>query len=177
MYWRHAWSINSAIVFPTSAVNAVVGCFVFTGLCSTFGFVAFFLGLARFYLMFVLVLDHFCTVFMPFWYDQHRIKVVLPSFFYWCIDVSIYSSSCPCKRPAWLQYEVVRNSWSCFPAAGCLHQRECFAYRCIAYTSSNACGVVSLVLCTMIILFHKARKLRNRVAVVNQMREQQLHIS
>ena len=155
--------INSAIVFPTSAVNAVVGHYVFTGLCSTFGFIAFFLGIARFYLMFVLVLDRFCTVFLPFWYQRHRIKVVLPfSIGAW---MSAFTVALVPVRGLLDCYEVVRNSWGCFPGAGCLHQRECFAYRWIAYTSSNASGAVSLVM--YLILFHKARKLRNRVAVAN----------
>ena len=153
--------INSAIVFPTSAVNAIVGHFVFTGLCSIFGFVAFFLGLARFYLMFVLVLDRFCTVFMPFWYQRHRIKVVLPfSIGAWILALTV--ALIP-VRGLLDCYEVVRNSWNCFPAAGCVHQRECFAYRWTSYILSNICGVVSLVM--YLILFHKARKLRNKIAV------------
>ena len=147
--------INSAIVFPTSAVNAVVGRYVFTGLCSTFGFIAFFLGITRFYLMFMLVLDRFCTVFLPFWYQRHRIKVVFPfSIGAWMLAFTV--ALVPI-RGLLDCYEVVRNSWGCFSGAGCLHHRECFAYRWIAYTSYNACGVVSLVM--YLILFHKARKL------------------
>ena len=131
--------INSAIVFLTSAANATVGHYVFTGLCSIFGFVAFFLGLARFYLMFVLVLDRFCTVLMPFWYQRHRKEVVLPfSIGAWMLAFTValfpVGSLLDC-------YEVVRNSWNCFPAAGCVHQRECFAYRWTSYILSNGCGI------------------------------------
>ena len=153
--------INAAIVFPTSAVNAIASRYVFTGLCSTFGFLTFFLGLMRFYLMFVLVLDRFCTVFMPFWYQRHRIKVVLPfSIGAWMLAFIVALTP---VRGLLDCYAVVRNSWSCFPAAGCIHQRECFAYRWLSYILSNAFGVVSLVM--YVILFRKARKLQNRVAI------------
>ena len=48
--------INATISFPLIAANVISGRFVFPGLCSVFGFAVFFLGLARTYLMFVLVL-------------------------------------------------------------------------------------------------------------------------
>ena len=152
--------INAAIVFPTSAVNAIAGRYVFTGLCSTFGFLTFFLGLARFYLMFVFVLDRFCTIFLPFRYQRHRIKVVLPfSIGAWML--SLFVALVP-VRGLLDCYTVLRNSWMCYPSAGCAYQRECFVYRWLSYIVSNVLGVVSLVM--YLILFHKARKLRNRVA-------------
>ena len=58
--------IDAAIVFPTSAASAIADCFVFIGFCTTIGFAVFFLRLVRIYLMLVLVLDRFCSVFMPF---------------------------------------------------------------------------------------------------------------
>ena len=69
--------LNGAIFLPTSATNAIADCFVFTGLCSVFGFALFFLGHARTYLMFVLVLDRFFTVFVPFWYQRQWVRVIL----------------------------------------------------------------------------------------------------
>lgn len=62
-------------------------------------------------------------------------------------------------------YTLLRNTWTCFPAGGCVHQRACFAYRWTSYTFSNVCGVVSLVM--YLLLFRKARKLRNRIVVVS----------
>ena len=153
--------INSIIVFLTSAVNAIAGRYVFTGLCSTFGFILFFLGLARFYLMFVLVLDRFCTVFMPFSYQRRRIKVALLfSIGAWMLAFTIALFP---VRGLLDCYTVFRNTWTCLPADGCINQRACFAYRWISYLISNISGVVSLVM--YLFLFRKARKLRNRVAV------------
>ena len=62
-------------------------------------------------------------------------------------------------------YTDLRNSWTCFPADGCIHQRACFTYRWITYAVSNVSGIVSLVM--YLLLFHKARKIRNRVAVAS----------
>jgi hypothetical protein len=155
--------INSVIVLPTSAVNAIAGRNVFTGLCSTLGFLTFFLGLARFYLMFVLVLDRFCTVFIPFSYHRYRIKTVLLfSIGAWMLAfmVSLFpvGGLLDC-------YTLLRNTWTCFPAGGCVYQRACFAYRWTSYTFSNVCGVVSLVM--YLLLFRKAKKLRNRIVVAS----------
>jgi hypothetical protein len=157
--------INSVIILPTSAVNAIAGRNVFTGLCSTLGFLTFFLGLARFYLMFVLVLDHFYTVFIPFSYLRHRIKIVLLfSIGAWMLTLAFMISIFPVGGLLDC-YTLLRNSWTCFPAAGCVHQRACFTYRWTSYTFSNVCGVVSLLM--YLLLFCKARKLRNRVAVAS----------
>ena len=156
--------INAAIIFPTSTVNAIAGRYVFTGLCSTFGFLTFFLSLARTYLMFVFVLDRFCTVFMPFWYQRHRIKVVLPfSIGTWMLAFTV--ALVP-VRGLLDCYTVLRNSWMCYPSAGCAHQRECFVYRWMSYILSNALGIVSFMM--YLILFRKARKLQNRVALPSE---------
>ena len=65
--------VNASIIFPTSAANAIVNPYVFTGLCATIGFIIFYLRIARICLMFALVLDRFCAVFMPFWHQRHRV--------------------------------------------------------------------------------------------------------
>ena len=91
--------INSAIVFPTSAVNAVVGHYVFTGLCSNFRFY-------RFLPRYCKILPHVCASSRSF---LHCFLALLVSttqnkssspFLYWSVDVSIHSSPCPRKRPA-----------------------------------------------------------------------------
>ena len=60
---------NALVIFPTSAVNAIVNSFPFTGLCSILGSVATFLPICRSLLMAMLVMDRFCMVFMPFRYN------------------------------------------------------------------------------------------------------------
>ena len=62
---------HALVIYPTSAVNAIVGHFAFTGLCSTLGLVVTFLRIARSCLMAMLVIDRFCTVFSPFWYNRN----------------------------------------------------------------------------------------------------------
>ena len=106
--------INAAISFPSSATNAIGGHFVFTGLCSMFGFVVFFLSLARTYLMFVLVLDRFCTVFMPFWFHRHRIRMVLPlSLGAWMLAFIVALIPVEDLLDC---YSVSRRGWACFPS-------------------------------------------------------------
>ena len=156
--------LNAVTFFPTSAANAIAGRYVFTGLCSTIGFILFYLSLVRIYLMFVLVLDRFCTVFMPFWYQRHRVKVVLPiSVGAWILAFVI--ALVPVKGLLSC-YSVLRNTWGCYPLQGCIYQRECFTYNFISIALTNICSVVSIIL--YLSLFCKARKLRNQIAIAHQ---------
>ncbi len=156
--------LNGAIFLPTSATNAIADRFVFTGLCSVFGFALFFLGHARTYLMLVLVLDRFSTVFMPFWYQQRRVRVVLPlSIGAWILAFIV--ALIPVKGVLDC-YSVERSSWGCYPSQGCYHQRACLTYTWTVLTLTNICSVVSLAM--YLFLFCKAKKLRNKVAIPYQ---------
>ena len=155
--------LNGTIFLPTAAANAIAGRFVFTGLCSLFGFALFFLGHARTYLMFVLVFDRFCTVFVPFWYQKHRVRVVIVlSFGAWMLAFMV--ALVPVKGLLDC-YSVERNGWACYPNQGCYHQESCLTYTWTVLTLTNISGVASLVM--YLLLFCKARKLRNKVAIVN----------
>ena len=139
--------LNGAIFLPTSATNAIADRFVFTGLCSVFGFALFFLGHTRTYLMFVLVLDHFFTIFVPFWYQRQRIRVVLPLSLAWSLDLGV----CRCFGTSIIKgvldcYSVERSSWGCYPSQGCYHQRACLTYTWTVLTLTNICSVISLVI-------------------------------
>lgn len=156
--------LNSVITLPTSAANAIAGRFVLTGLCSLFGFGQFFLSLTRTYLMFVLVFDRFCTIFMPFWYLRHRIRMVLPlSLGAWMLAFIV--ALIPVKDLLDC-YSVARSGWACFPSQGCKHQGECLTYVWTALILTNTSSVVSLIM--YLILFCKARKLRNKVTIAHQ---------
>ena len=165
-------TLHSCLVFrcvlvtctlPTSAANAIAGRFVLTGLCSLFGFGQFFLGLARTYLMFVLVFDRFCTVIVPFWYLRHRIRMVLPlSLGAWMLAFVV--ALIPVKGLLDC-YSVVRSGWACFPNQGCKHQEECLSYIWTTIILSNTSSVVSLIM--YLILFCKAKKLRNKVTIAH----------
>ena len=156
--------ISAAIVYPTSAANAIADRYVFTGLCTTIGFVVFSLEILRIYLMFVLVLDRFLIVFMPFWYERHRVKVVVPfSLGAWILAFII--GLIPAKGLLDC-YSFQRNTWACVPTNGCLHRNACSIYNSTAVALSNSCNIVSVIL--YLILFIKARKLRNITFDLNE---------
>lgn len=155
---------NALIILPTSTVNAIANRFVFTGLCSVFGFALFSLSLVRIYLMFVLVLDRFCNVFMPFWYQRHRIRLVLPlSLGAWFLALVI--GVVPIKGLLDC-YSVVRIGWVCYPHQGCKFPGKCLAFTWTALLLTNLSSVVSIVL--YFILFCKAKKIRNQVGIAPQ---------
>lgn len=156
---------NAVIVFPTSAANAISERFVFTGLCPVIGFILFYVRIARTYFMFVLALDRFCTVFLPFWYqsNRNRVKLVtLLSLVAWIVAFIV--ALIPAKGLLDC-YSFQRNTWACVPANGCIHQNECSVYIAISVALSNTCNVVSLVL--YFALFCKARTMRSKIVKVD----------
>ena len=156
--------LNAAIVFPTSAANVIADCYVFSGFCTTIGFAVFYLRVVRVYLMLVLVLDRFCTVFMPFWYQRNKVRVIVPlslGAWIWAFALSIF----PVKGILDC-FGFQRNTWACVPTKGCLHRNACSIYISTSITLSNTCNLTGLVLYS--ILFCKARKLRNKIAIAPQ---------
>jgi hypothetical protein len=153
--------LNAVITLPSSTANAIANRFVFTGSCSVFGLALFSLGLARTYLMFVLVLDRFCNVFMPFWYQRHRTRFVLYlSLGAWVLAFIV--GLVP-TRGLLDCYSVVRTGWICYPRQGCNLPGECLIFTWTVILLTNLISVVSLVLYSA--LFCKAKKLRNQVCV------------
>jgi predicted nucleic acid-binding Zn ribbon protein len=156
--------INAAIVFPTSAANAIADRYVFTGFCTTIGFALFFLRIVRIYLMLVLVLDRFCSVFMPFWYQRNKIKVIVPlslGAWIWSFTITIIP-----VRGILDCYSFSRSTWACVPISGCRNPNACSIYISSSIALSNFCNVIGLVLYS--ILFYKAKKIQNKIAVAPQ---------
>lgn len=118
---------HALIIYPTSAVNAIIGHFAFSGLCPTLGLVITFLRIARSCLMAMLVIDRFCTIFSPFWYNRNRARlVVINSLVAWIVAIIVslipFSGLLNC-------YTFRQYTWACHLGEGCSYQVICTAYR------------------------------------------------
>ena len=156
--------INAMLIFPTSAANAIADRYVFTGLCTTIGIVVFYMRIARIYLMFVLALDRFLTVFAPFWYQRCRIRmVIMLSLCAWILSFVV--ALIPVKGLLDC-YSFQRHTWACVPSTGCSNRDACSKYNSTSIALSNGCNVVSLLLYST--MFCKARQLRNKIRILQK---------
>ena len=156
--------INATLVFPTSAANAIADRYVFTGLCTTIGVVVFHMRIARIYLMFVLALDRFLTVFTPFWYQRCRMRlIIMLSLAAWTLSFIV--ALIPVKGLLDC-YSFQRHTWACVPSTGCSNKNACSVYNSTSIALSNGCNVVSLLL--YFIMFCKARQLRNKIRTLQK---------
>lgn len=152
---------HALIIYPSSATNAIVGTFVFQGFCSVLGFIVTLLRIARGMLMSMLMVDKFCTVFLPFWYNRNRVKVVVMiSLLSWAVSTVValvaISGLLDC-------YTFQPFTWACQLGEGCDNQVACTAFRTFVTTTSSVGLFIAFLLYGALIL--KARKIRNRIAV------------
>ena len=156
--------VNAVIVFPTSAANAIVDRYVFTGMCTAIGIVVFHMRIATIYLMFVLAIDRFLTVFTPFWYQRWRKRVVIMlSLGAWIVSFII--ALIPVKGILDC-YSFQRHTWACVPSTGCSNKNACSVYNSTSIALSNGCNVISLIL--YFIMFCKARQLRSKIRTLQK---------
>ena len=156
--------INALIIFPSSAANAIAKRNIFTKLCSVLGFAVFFLRAIRTIIMSVLVVDRFCSVFMPYWYPRCRVKVIVTlSVVAWI--AALIMSTIPANGLLDC-YGFQQYTWACMLTAGCTHQRACLFFDSITVLLTHSSNVVALLL--YLSLYCKAKKLRNRVDNVSQ---------
>ena len=151
---------HALVIYPTSAVNAIIGHFAFTGMCPTLGLIITFLRIARSCLMAMLVIDRFCTVFSPFWYNGNRQRlVVINSLVAWIVSIIVslipFSGLLDC-------YTFRQYTWVCHLGEGCSHQVICTAYRTLV-TATVSLGL-ALVLLLYVALLIKAKKIRNKIS-------------
>ena len=159
--------INALIIFPSSTANAIAKRNVFTHLCSALGFAIFFLRAIRTLIMSVLVIDRFCSIFMPYWYPRRQVKVIVTlSLVAWI--AALVMSTIPI---AWLLdcYGFQHYTWACGLSVGCKHQRACPFYSTITVILMRTSNIVALLL--YLVMYCKARKLRNRVADISQFQQ------
>lgn len=153
---------NALVFFPSSAVNAISNRLVFKGLCTLLGFTISFLFAARNSLMFVLVVDRFCLIYMPFWYARHRARLALSlSLGAWVS--SLAHALLPISGLPLDCYQFVRFSWNCFIADGCLNKTACRVYRALTLTLFTGGVIVAFLL--YLAMLCKAKKLHNKVQV------------
>lgn len=156
--------VNATIVFPTSAANAIADHYVFTGMCTAIGIVVFHMRIARIYLMFVLALDRFLTVFTPFWYQRCRMRVIIVlSLGAWIVSFIIALIPVEGLLDC---YSFQRHTWACVPSTGCSNKNACSVYNSTSIALSNGCNVISLLL--YFIMFCKARQLRNKIRTLQK---------
>ena len=149
--------INAIIIFPQSAANAIADKFIFTGLCTLFGFFISFFRFARNTLMFVLVVDRFSAIFLPFRYNQHRLKaIIILSIIAWTLTMIfiLIAASLGC-------YQFQRLTWTCSLGIGCENTGFCTVYGAVFIAVVNITAFLSFLL--YLALLCKAKKLRNRV--------------
>ena len=149
--------INAIIIFPHTAVNAIADKFVFTGLCNSFGFFISFFRFTRNMLMFVLVVDRFSAIFLPFWYNKHRPKAItLLSITAWTLSMIliVINVSLGC-------YQFQRFTWTCSLGAGCKNITICNTYGALFISVVNITAFTSFLF--YLALFYKAKKHRNLV--------------
>ena len=150
---------NAIAILPTSAVNALVGSFVFTGLCPLLGLLLVFLSICRTSLMAMLVVDRFCTVFMPFRYGKRRtIVVTATSVASWIIAMVVSLAPLPGLLDC---YEFQRLVWLCTPGEGCNYTNACTAFRSFLTTSLLLGSVVAFLLYSALLI--KAKQIRHKI--------------
>ena len=151
--------LNAAILLTSSTANAITKRNLFSHYCSILGVVVFFLRSVRTFIMTVLVIDRFCSVFMPFWYPRNRVKkTVTLSLLAWitALVLSVIPSSKLLDCYSFQQY-----TWTCTMSIGCTHQRACTVYNTSAVVFMQAINITGLML--YLTLYIKAKKLQNRI--------------
>ena len=127
--------------------------------CVLTGFLAFSLILVRTGLMFVFVIDRFLSVFFPYFYPKHKVKITVSlSVLTWLFCVVL----CSLMLPGILDCYTFNNSINvCIASSTC--SRGCSIFSIVAF---NVVGLPSAVIPTILFgtLYCKARRLRKEMA-------------
>ena len=151
---------NIAVFYPYSTANTIANRDVLAVLCPALGFLTSFLLSARNLLMFVLVADRFCLIFLPFWYSRHRARVVLPlSIVGWTLALMMSIIPVISLRKC---YALQRVTWTCNIGRGC-DMPHCNTYSIFMVTLINVGTLVAFLL--YLALYCKAKKVQNRITV------------
>ncbi len=157
--------VYMVMLTPGAVSSTVSGQWVLRkGMCKATGANQVFTFLLRNLLMFFFVLDRFCTVFIPFRYRRHRKKVVLTL---WSIAV-VLSAICVILPLIMNCHGFNRVLWLCLGvqiSEYCPNSFFCNAYRIVLIATGEIAGSF-IPLIMYILLFIKAKKIRNQIAPV-----------
>ena len=153
-------SVNTVIYYPAATTNVIAERLVFSSLCPLLGFLLGFLFVARHLLMFALVADRFCLIFLPFRYGRHRVPVVvLLSIGAWMLAFTmtvipvITLTEC---------YSFQRVSWTCLLGVSSTFNPACASYSAFQMTT-NVGSFIALLLYSALLC--RARKLKNKITI------------
>ena len=149
-------SIHLPIVITSIAGRWVLG----KEACVLIGFIAFFTGLERTHLMFVFVVDRFLSVFFPYFYPRHKVKITVSlSAFSWLIVFILSVVSLPGILDC---YTFISNLNYCSRSTTC--SRTCFI---IGNVSFAILAVPSTVVPLFLFgaLYCKGRRIRKEMAI------------
>ena len=141
-------------------------------LCTLTLFIEAFIRSSRQFLMFAFVTDRFCLVFFPFRYRRHRNKLVISL----CIGVYTISVVLASVLSVLDCVGFSRVTWHCDLSEGCTNPEACGIWTSISLVFLTVWGsFVPLVM--YVILFIKARMVKNRVVPVNAFEEVTLYFN
>ena len=140
-------------------------------MCAIFGVISLITILSRTMLMFVLILDRFLTVSMPFSLPKGRRGMMLILIvIFWTISVLCSIALVPGLLDC---YTFVSSRWSCLISPSCSYPCV-IAGNVVEYVIIVPCSAVPLFL--YIALFLKARKFKDPAHSVNNLRDIEAHI-
>ena len=153
---------NIVVYYPYSSANAIADKNVSLALCPVLGFLTSFLLAARNLLMFVLVADRFCLIFLPFWYGRHRVRVVVPlSIAGWLLALTVAVIPLISLRKC---YALIRVTWVCFVGRGC-DMPQCSSYSIFVSLFNNVGTFIAF--CLYLALYCKAKKIKNKITAAS----------
>ena len=131
-------------------------------LCAIVGFIVQLTGLTRTFLMLVLVIDRFLTVFSPFLYPRYDSKIIVClSLLSWIASILLLIPPFPGLLDC---YTFLSTSWICNLSSSC--NRKCVAFINI-YFGLIIAPLTILPLILYIILYCKAKKIKNSSIAVS----------
>ena len=152
------------LVIPISISSAQAGDWILGAtFCRISAAAISFLYQMRNCLMFTLVCDRFCTIFFPLRYPKLRPMVVIPLY----IGTILIAVVCVAIILGLDCITFHQLAWICLIEDGCTNTESCHTYRLITVAVATVIGSY-IPMAMYIIIFIKARKIRNQTAPSGQ---------